>query len=59
MPIFTGTNGPDEFQGGGEDDIFNLFRGDDVARGGIRTATTSSSAAATTTTSSAATAATS
>ena len=34
MPIFTGDNGPDEFQGGGEDDIFDLFDGDDVARGG-------------------------
>jgi Ca2+-binding RTX toxin-like protein len=34
MPIFTGTDGPDDFQGGNEDDIFDLFDGDDVARGG-------------------------
>jgi Ca2+-binding RTX toxin-like protein len=34
MPIFTGDNGPDDFQGGAEDDIFDLFEGNDVARGG-------------------------
>lgn len=34
MPIFTGTNGPDDFQGGAEDDIFDLFDENDIARGG-------------------------
>jgi Ca2+-binding RTX toxin-like protein len=34
MPLFTGTDGPDDFQGGAEDDIFDLFDGNDIARGG-------------------------
>jgi Ca2+-binding RTX toxin-like protein len=34
MPIFTGTNGPDNIKGGGEADLIDLLDGDDTALGG-------------------------